>query len=165
MAEAGELVGNGWLKWITCELDRLELWPLLVLGCGVPVLEFPFAAGAMDWMVVKVVASERTDGAGDENVLSPPRRDSMPPLTVLLVPATEDAPCDTAVTDRDVSWSVEIVGAMDRDGGGDRPSSTTDDLLDPWLDSVIDVLPLLAVEIDGRSTSVGSTMPILLDCG
>lgn len=52
--------------------------------------------GGMDeWMVVRVVVRERTDGAGDEKVLSPPRRDSMPPM-VRLVPATDEAPWDGA---------------------------------------------------------------------
>lgn len=40
-------------------------------------------------MVVKVVVKDRTDGAGLENVLSPPLLDSTPPPTVRFVPATE----------------------------------------------------------------------------
>ena len=28
MADAGEAVGKGWLKWITCELGGWEWWPL-----------------------------------------------------------------------------------------------------------------------------------------
>lgn len=51
--------------------------------------------GVMDWIVVKVVVNDRTDGAGDENVLSPPLRDSTPPM-VRLVPATDGAPWEGA---------------------------------------------------------------------
>lgn len=114
-----------------------------------------------------MVVRERTDGAGDENVLSPPRRDSMPPFAVRLVPAREDAPCDAAVTDREVSWSVDIVGAMDREVGGDRPSTSMEDRRDPsWSrDAVVDVVALLAVETEGQPFSLGSTIPILPDCG
>ena len=64
-------------------------------------------------MVVRVVVRERTEGAGEEKVLSPPLRDSTPPVAVRLVPVTDDVPWEGAVTDRDVSWSVETVGAMD----------------------------------------------------
>lgn len=46
-------------------------------------------------MVVKVVVRDRTDGAGEEKVLSP-LRESRPPLAVRLVPVTEDAMCDGA---------------------------------------------------------------------
>lgn len=119
--------------------------------------------GAMDWIVVRVVVSERTDGAGDEKVLSPPRRDSMPPFAVLLVPAREEAPCDAAATDRDVSCSVDIVGAMDREVGGDRPLSSIEDRCEPWSpDVVADVMALSAVETEGRLLSI---IPILPDCG
>jgi hypothetical protein len=68
---------------------------------------------AMDWIVVRVVVSERIEGEGEEKVLSPPRRDSKPPFAVRLVPASDEAPWDGAVMERDVSWSVETVGAMD----------------------------------------------------
>lgn len=60
---------------------------------------------------------ERTDGAGEEKQLSPPRR----PLAVRLVPVTDDAPCEGAVIEREVSRSVDTVGAIDRPpvvGGG-----------------------------------------------
>jgi hypothetical protein len=79
IADAGDVVGNGWLNcmdWVFCCVVPEPVWPL----------------GAMDWIVVKVVAKERTEGAGLENVLSPPRRESSPPPTVRLVPARELAP-------------------------------------------------------------------------
>jgi hypothetical protein len=126
-------------------------------------LVWELAFGAMDWMVVRVVVRERTDGAGDEKVLSPPRRDSMPPFAVLLVPAREDAPCDAAATDRDVSCSVDMVGAIDRVVGGDRPSPSIEDSCDPWSpDVVVEVMALPAVDTEGRLLS---TIPILPDCG
>lgn len=31
IAEAGEVVGKGWLKWMTCEVERFGLCPLLGL--------------------------------------------------------------------------------------------------------------------------------------
>jgi hypothetical protein len=117
----------------------------------------------MDWIVVRVVVRERTDGAGDEKVLSPPRRDSTPPFAVLLVPAREDAPCEAAATDRDVSCSVDMVGAVDRAVGGDWPSLSIEDRCDPWSpEVVVDVTALPAVETEGRLLS---TIPILPDCG
>lgn len=74
-------------------------------------------------MVVKVVVSDRTDGAGLEKVLSPPRLDSRPPPMVRLVPVTELAPWLGAVMDRAVSLSVETVPAMLRVAGGGAKSS------------------------------------------
>lgn len=68
--------------------------------------------GPMDCIVVKVVVKERTEGAGLEKVLSPPRRDSTPPPRVRLVPVKELAPWLGAVIDRAVSLSVETVPAM-----------------------------------------------------
>jgi hypothetical protein len=105
----------------------------------------------MDWMVVKVVASERTEGAGDEKVLSPPRRNSFPILAVRLVPVTDEAPCEGAV-DLAVSFSVDMVGAIDRPpavGGARRSPSSIDDraALSRARDVVL-VLPLLAVETE-----------------
>lgn len=88
------------------------------------------AAGASDCIVVRVVVRDRTDGAGDENVLSPPRREPAP-LIVRLVPAIDDAaPALGASTDRGVPWSVETVGATDKAPavGGARPSSLADSI-------------------------------------
>ena len=60
---------------------------------------------AKDWTVVRVVAMERMDGAGEENVLSRP-----PSVrgAVALVPAPEGASSDRAV-----SACVASVGALD----------------------------------------------------
>jgi hypothetical protein len=61
--------------------------------------------GARDWTVVRVVVMDRTDGAGDENVLS------LPPSVlgaVALVPAPDGAASDSAV-----SACVANVGALD----------------------------------------------------
>lgn len=104
IADAGvAVVGKGWLNWI----DWVVLWfwalPLL-WPCPAPL-------GAIDWIVVKVVVKDRTDGAGLEKVLSPPLLDSTPPPTVRLVPAKELAPWLGAVIDRDASWSVNTVPA------------------------------------------------------
>lgn len=121
----------------------------------------------MDWMVVKVVARERTEGAGDEKVLSPPRRNSTPPFAVRVVPVTEEAPCDGAV-DLEVSFSVDMVGAMDRPPavGGARMSSVIDERQEvPGARDVPLVLVLLALEAEYRPCSVGSLMPIRPDCG
>jgi hypothetical protein len=105
----------------------------------------------MDWMVVKVVVRERTEGAGEEKVLSSPRRDSIPPWAVRLVPARDEAPCDGAMRDLEVSFSVDIVGAMDRPPavGGARPSSSIDERREvPRASEVALVLVLLAVETE-----------------
>jgi hypothetical protein len=65
--------------------------------------------GAADCTVVNVVVNDRTDGAGDENVLpSPPPFVLTPPPTVTVVPALEYAASEIAV-----SPFVEIVGAAD----------------------------------------------------
>lgn len=149
MAEAGDVVGKGWLKWITCELERCGWWPL---GCCWPAgarCALPFCA--IDWMVVKVVARERTEGAGDEKVLSPPRRNSIPPFAVRLVPVRDEAPCDGAV-DLEVSFSVDMVGAMDLPpavGGARRSPASIDER--PELSrarEVALVLVLLVVETE-----------------
>ena len=69
--------------------------------------------GPIDWIVVSVVVRDRTEGAGDEKVLSPPLRESRPPVAVRLVPATEEAMWDGALMEWPPSWSVDTVGAMD----------------------------------------------------
>lgn len=66
----------------------------------------------MDWIVVKVVVKDRTDGAGLENVLSPPLLESTPPPMVRLVPATELALWLGAISEREASWSVKTVPAQ-----------------------------------------------------
>lgn len=65
--------------------------------------------GAVDWTVVRVVVSERTDGAGEENVLpSPPPWEPTAQPEVTAVPALE-----LAASDMVVSAFVESVGAAD----------------------------------------------------
>ena len=65
--------------------------------------------GAADWMVVRVVVKERTEGAGEEKVLpSPPPLELRAPPAVDLVPALE-----WAVSEFKVSGSVATVGAAD----------------------------------------------------
>lgn len=77
MADAGDVAaGKGWLNWIDCAV--------LLVGAG--------AGAARDWIVVKVVASDCTEGAGLEKVLSPPRLNSVPPPVVRAVPVSELAP-------------------------------------------------------------------------
>lgn len=58
-------------------------WLLLLCMAAAPL-------GIKDCIVVRVVVKERTDGAGDEKVLSFPRRESI--FTVRVVPVTEEAP-------------------------------------------------------------------------
>jgi hypothetical protein len=67
--------------------------------------------GANDWIVVSVVASDLTDGAGLEKVLSPPLLESMPPPRVRFVPARELAPWLVAMRDCEPSLSVQAVPA------------------------------------------------------
>ena len=67
--------------------------------------------GAVDCIVVKVVVIERTDGAGEENVLpSPPPTplELIPPPSVAVVPALEGAASELIV-----SGFVDSVGAID----------------------------------------------------
>ena len=59
--------------------------------------------------MVRVVVKERTDGAGDENVLpSPPPTQLNPPPVVAIVPALEFAASESVV-----SPFVDRVGAVD----------------------------------------------------
>ena len=60
----GEL-GNWCVNCIDCILPPFaEPWP--------PLCEFVVIGAAVDCIVVRVVVKDRTDGAGDENVLSAP---------------------------------------------------------------------------------------------
>lgn len=106
MAEAGEADGKGcvncmtavlvvvvllWLVWSwLCWFWLPFVWTAPFVPPVVAPPRTPF--GPIDCIVVSVVVSERTDGAGDEKVLSPPRRESSPPPAVLLVPARDEAP-------------------------------------------------------------------------
>jgi hypothetical protein len=68
------------------------------------------AGGAAECMVVRVVVKDRTDGAGDEKVLSPWPVLTPPPI-VADVPAADDVPCEGAASE----WgpSIDIVGVED----------------------------------------------------
>ena len=46
--------------------------------------------GVAEWIVVRVVVRDRTDGAGEEKVLSAPRAELTPPPTVVF-PFSDDA--------------------------------------------------------------------------
>lgn len=87
----------------------------------------PVAKGpaAVDCIVVRVVVKDRSDGAGDEKVLSAPLLVLGPPLTVADVLTPEDAPCECAASECAISASVDIVGATDPLPivGGGRPST------------------------------------------
>jgi hypothetical protein len=120
MADAGEVVGKGWLKWITCELELCECWLVVVW------VLLPPGLGATVCIVVSVVVSDRTDGAGEEKVLSPPLR----PFAVRLVPASDASPCEGAIMERHVPCSVDTVGAIERlpvvGGGCSSPDNRTE---------------------------------------
>jgi hypothetical protein len=72
-------VGNWWVKCMPCALLAVRLLDAVVAG------------GAAECMVVRVVVKERTDGAGDEKVLSP-WPVLIPPPIVADVSAAEGAP-------------------------------------------------------------------------
>jgi hypothetical protein len=75
--------------------------------------------------VVRVVVSERTDGAGEENVLSLPRPELTP--TVAFVASPDEGACEGAASECAWSCSVDMVAASDLLPivGGGNPS--TDD--------------------------------------
>lgn len=90
------------------------VWALF--GCAAecpPAVWAPFTPpfAAMDCMVVSVVVKDRTEGAGEENVLSSPLRN--PPPAVRLVPVTVDSICDGAWMECAASGPVERVGARE----------------------------------------------------
>jgi hypothetical protein len=60
----------------------------------------------MDWTVVRVVAIDRIEGDGDENVLS------LPPSVLVVAVAPVPTP-EGAASDRAVSACVANVGALD----------------------------------------------------
>jgi hypothetical protein len=105
-------------------------------------------------------------------VLSPPRRDSRPPLAVRLVPAKDDAPYDRAVIDRDASWSVDTVGAIDlAPAVGGALSSLNDGIeLGRSNDVELDILALSDVENEGWLSSEGTAIrpvrygPLFFEC-
>lgn len=56
-------------------------------------------AGAADCIVVRVVVNDRTDGAGEEKVLSLPRRKLTPHPTVAFVASPEEGACEGAASE------------------------------------------------------------------
>lgn len=91
---------------------------------------------------------DRTEGAGDEKVLSLPRPPVLiPHPTVVFVPSPDDAACDCAASE--CATSVDMVAAIDLFPmvGGGRPSSEDwiDSPLRPRDDELI-VLPVGTVE-------------------
>lgn len=81
----------------------------------------PCAPGAAEWIVVRVVVRDRTDGAGDENVLSTPLPLLAPSVFVVCCP--EEGACDGAASE--CAASVFIVPTTDLLPivGGGCPSS------------------------------------------
>jgi len=103
IADAGlGVVGKGWLNWLAWENWGTCPW----FGCTL----FRMVFGAVDWIVVRVVVIERTEGAGDEKVLPSPPASCvlMVPPPVVTVPAL-----DLPVSEFMVPGFVAIVGAMD----------------------------------------------------
>jgi hypothetical protein len=77
--------------------------------------------------VVRVVVSDRTEGAGEENVLSLPRPELTPHPTVAFVASPDEGACEGAASECAWSCSVDMVAANDLLPivGGGKPS--TDD--------------------------------------
>jgi hypothetical protein len=112
-AVGGGEVGNWWVNWMVC-----ALFVLAVLFCAGAV------GAAAEWIVVRVVVRDRTEGAGDENVLSAPRPELTPHPIVAFVPWPDDGACEGAASECATSGSVDIVAAVDLLPivGGGRPS-------------------------------------------
>jgi hypothetical protein len=112
----------------------------------VVLCELAGAGGAAECIVVRVVVKDRTDGAGDENVLSP-RPEPTPPPTVADVPAADDAPCEGVASEG--RPSVDIVGTevlLPMVGSWCPSSDTLTDGLLLFKDDVLVVLPVGTVE-------------------
>jgi len=107
------------------------------------------AGAAAECIVVRVVASDRTDGAGEENVLSAPRPE-LTPQPAVVVASPEDAPWEGAASE--CATSVDIVAAVDLlpiVGGGCPSSDRLTDCLSRWSDEVLKVfVPVGTVEND-----------------
>jgi uncharacterized membrane protein YhdT len=96
-AFGGGDVGNWWENCTVCVLVPV------VVGAVGPTAE---------WIVVRVVVKDLTEGAGEEKVLSAPRVEFIPPA-VAVVASPEEGACEGAASERAVSGSVDIVGAVD----------------------------------------------------
>jgi hypothetical protein len=96
---------------------------LCVLFAWAWLCEVGAVGGAAECIVVRVVVKDRTEGAGEENVLSFPRAELTPHPTVAVVPSPDDAACDCAASE--CATSVDIVAAIDLFPivGGGSPSS------------------------------------------
>lgn len=103
---------------------------------------------AAECIVVSVVVRDRTEGAGEEKVLSAPRPEIPHPI-VTFVPSPDDGACDGAASECAFPGSVETVPAVDLFPmvGGGSPSSEDriDSLLGPTEGESIDV-PVGTVE-------------------
>lgn len=119
------------------------------------------AGGAAECIVVSVVVRDRTDGAGDEKVLSP-WPEPTPPPTVADVSTADGASSEGGVSE--CGPSVDIVGAADLFPmvGGCCPSSDmlAEGLL-PRSDSVLIELPVGTVEKERRLPAVAAESPLM----
>lgn len=130
-------MGNWCENCIPCVLLVVEL-------CGAAC-----AGGAAECIVVRVVVKDRTDGAGDENVLSGPRPELSPPPIVADVPAADEAACEGAASE--CAISVDMVGASDlfpMVGGWRSSSDTLAERLLRFKDEVLVVPAVGEVERD-----------------
>jgi hypothetical protein len=114
------------------------------------------ACGADEWIVVSVVVKDRTEGAGEENVLSWPLPELIPQPIVVFVSLPDDGAWDGAASEWATSGSVDIVAAIDLlPMVGGIPSS--EERIDRPLRSrefvLIDV-PVGTVENDRRSLGI-----------
>lgn len=95
------------------------------------------------------MVNDRTEGAGDENVLSAPLPELTPHPTVAFVASPDDGACEAATSECATSGSVDNVGAVDLLPivGGATPSweDRTDCLLRSKEDALI-VFPVGPVE-------------------
>lgn len=81
-------VGNWWENCTVCVLFECgALWDVVA------------GAGAAECIVVRVVVRDRTEGAGEENVLSLPRPELTPQPTVAFVPSPDDGACEGAASE------------------------------------------------------------------
>lgn len=110
---------------------------------------------------MRVVVKDRTDGAGEENVLSFPRPELTPHPTVVFVPLPDDAAWDCAASE--CATSVDIVAAIDLLPivGGGSPSS--EDCIDSPLrfkDDELIVFPVGTVEKDWWPFTGAEELPL-----